>query len=132
MSLVVDASVLVTAILSHDVAAERLRERLRQIASWVAPHHIDLECMSAWRSMFLRGLISRGDFTSATEYLTDAPIRRYATWGLNGRIQELAPSVSIYDGAYVALAEISGLTLLTCDQRLARASGPRCEFEVAC
>ena len=35
-----------------------------------------------------------------------------------------------YDAAYVALAEALEATLLTGDQRLARASGPRCAIEI--
>ena len=37
---------------------------------------------------------------------------------------------TIYDAAYVALAEALQVTLLTGDRRLARATGPQCAIEV--
>jgi predicted nucleic acid-binding protein len=40
----------------------------------------------------------------------------------------LHPTVTAYDAAYVALAELLGVPLLTLDRRLARASGPLCSF----
>ena len=36
----------------------------------------------------------------------------------------------MYDAAYVALAELLDVTLLTSDGKLAKASGPRCPMEV--
>jgi predicted nucleic acid-binding protein len=38
--------------------------------------------------------------------------------------------VTVYDSAYVALAEALSCELLTADQRLAKASGPRCAIRV--
>jgi predicted nucleic acid-binding protein len=38
--------------------------------------------------------------------------------------------VTFYDAAYVALAEVLDVPLLTADERLARAAGPRCTIEV--
>jgi predicted nucleic acid-binding protein len=46
------------------------------------------------------------------------------------RAYELRANVSAYDSAYVALAEALDCPLVTVDERLARASGPRCEFQV--
>jgi predicted nucleic acid-binding protein len=43
---------------------------------------------------------------------------------------ELRDNLTIYDVAYVALAEAIQAPLLTGDRRLARATGPRCSFEV--
>jgi len=39
-------------------------------------------------------------------------------------------TVQIYDAAYVALAELLGIDLLTADARLASAPGIRCAVEV--
>ena len=44
------------------------------------------------------------------------------------RVWELHPSVTPYDAGYVAVAEVLGVPLVTLDRRLARASGPECEF----
>lgn len=45
------------------------------------------------------------------------------------RALALRHNLSGYDAMYVALAEGLGASLLTCDGRIARASGPRCAFE---
>ena len=46
------------------------------------------------------------------------------------RAFELRANVTAYDSAYVALAEELGCDLLTADQRLASATGPRCLIRV--
>ncbi len=43
---------------------------------------------------------------------------------------QLRDNLTIYDAAYVALAEAMSATLLTGDQKLARAPGPQCHIEV--
>ena len=43
---------------------------------------------------------------------------------------ELRENLTVYDSAYVALAEVMAVPLLTADARLAGASGPRCEVEL--
>ncbi len=47
---------------------------------------------------------------------------------LASRVWALHPTVTAYDAAYVALAEELDAPLATLDRRLARASGPTCEF----
>jgi predicted nucleic acid-binding protein len=42
------------------------------------------------------------------------------------RAYELRPNVTSYDATYIALAEVLGCELLTGDERLAKAPGPRC------
>jgi predicted nucleic acid-binding protein len=51
-------------------------------------------------------------------------------FGANGAIWELRDNLTVYDAAYVALAEAMQATLLTGDRRLAAASGPRCPIEI--
>lgn len=49
-----------------------------------------------------------------------APVAERA-WALRG-------AVTYYDAIYVALAELLEAPLVTLDEQLARAPGPRCEF----
>jgi predicted nucleic acid-binding protein len=49
---------------------------------------------------------------------------------LLARCWELRDNLTIYDAAYVALAEALQAPLLTGDRQLARATGPRCAIEV--
>jgi predicted nucleic acid-binding protein len=46
------------------------------------------------------------------------------------RCWELRANLTIYDAAYVALAELLDTTLLTADGRLANAPGRRCSTEL--
>ncbi|WP_123788461.1 type II toxin-antitoxin system VapC family toxin [Phytoactinopolyspora halophila] len=46
------------------------------------------------------------------------------------RCWELRDTLTVYDAAYVALAELLQATVLTADQRMAEAPGPRCGIEV--
>lgn len=57
------------------------------------------------------------------------PIQRAPHRHLLRRCWELCDNITVYDAAYVALAELLGTVLLTADQRLARAPGPLCEIE---
>jgi predicted nucleic acid-binding protein len=52
------------------------------------------------------------------------------TTPLLSRCWELRENLTIYDAAYVALAELLHVDLLTADGRLATAAGPRCGIEV--
>ncbi|HEX5596982.1 MAG TPA: type II toxin-antitoxin system VapC family toxin [Micromonosporaceae bacterium] len=62
--------------------------------------------------------------------LIDLPIERVPHTGLLRRVWELHHSVSPYDGAYVALAELLSVLLVTADVRLSKAPGTRCQVEL--
>ena len=46
------------------------------------------------------------------------------------RIWALRANVTAYDAAYVALAEQLAAPVITCDAKLAAASGTRCTFDL--
>jgi len=46
------------------------------------------------------------------------------------RCWELRDNVTVYDAAYVALAELLDAPLVTADGKLAKAPGIRCDVEV--
>jgi predicted nucleic acid-binding protein len=62
--------------------------------------------------------------------LADLPMRRASHRPLLFRCWELRQTVTVYDAAYVALAEILGIVLVTADGRLSRAPGIRCQVEL--
>lgn len=127
--LVVDASVLVVAVADdgRDGDAARVRLRGEQLS---APELVDLEVASVLRRQVMGGRIDARRATSALADLEALPIDRAPHRPLVERCWELRDTVSVYDAAYVALAEALGATLLTADARLGRASGPRCTIEV--
>jgi predicted nucleic acid-binding protein len=124
--IVVDASVVATALLDDGPDGERVRERLID-QDLFAPELLDLEVASAWRRVSLAGTLSERRATQALSDLADLPLIRSPHKPLIHRIWDLRDNLTSYDAAYVALAEALDCPLLTADERLSRAPGPRCE-----
>jgi predicted nucleic acid-binding protein len=127
--IVVDASVLATALADDGPDGDRGRARLRG-ETLTAPELIDLEIASALRRQVAAGKLEQRRAEFALSDLSTTPVRRERHGRLIARCWELRSNLSIYDAAYVALAEALGVTLLTADARLARAAGIRCPVEV--
>ncbi len=62
--------------------------------------------------------------------LVELPLRRVSHRPLLGRCWELRENLTVYDAAYVALAELLDAVLVTADARLAAAPGIRCRLDV--
>ena len=127
--IVVDASVVVNALIDDGPDGDRARARLRG-ERLAAPHLMDLEVISAWRRLVAGGTAEVGRVDLAMADLADLRVDRMPHRPLLRRCWELRTNLTVYDAAYVALAEVLGVAVLTADTRLARASGPRCSFEV--
>lgn len=106
-----------------------VRHRLRG-ERLAAPSLIDLEVVSVWRGLARGGQVDARRVGQALDDLRNLPLQRVEHTPFLGRCWELRENVTIYDAAYVALAEALQAPLLTGDRRLARASGPRCSIEV--
>lgn len=123
--IVVDASVIVSALGDDGPDGQRCRQRLRG-ESLAAPELIDLEVMSAWRRIFRedeRGKQAVGD-------LRRLRVARAPHASLVERCWELRHNLTPYDAVYVALAERLGVALLTADRRIDEVPGLRCEVEL--
>jgi predicted nucleic acid-binding protein len=127
--IVVDASVIVTGLADDGPDGDRVRERLRA-ERLAAPHLIDLEVTSAWRRLVSAGqlderraLLALGDFGALR-------LERAPHGPLLDRCWQLRQNLTVYDAAYVALAELMDISLLTGDAKLAAAPGIRCDIEV--
>ncbi len=127
--IVVDASVLAVALLDDGPDGEGARGRLRG-EDLAAPALVDLEVASVWRGLARGGHLDPRRASLAFDDLTALPLHRADHAPLLGRCWELRDNLTVYDAAYVALAEALDATLLTGDHRLARATGPRCTIEV--
>ncbi|HEY3952735.1 MAG TPA: type II toxin-antitoxin system VapC family toxin [Streptosporangiaceae bacterium] len=127
--IVVDASVVAVALADdgHDGDLARSRLRGERLA---APELVDLETASVWRRQVREGFMDARRAALALADLAALPLRRASHRPLLSRCWELRENVTAYDASYVALAEVLGVTLLTGDYRLARATGPRCTIEV--
>jgi predicted nucleic acid-binding protein len=127
--IVVDASVLATALVDDRPHGDQARSRLLG-ESLVAPELIDLEVVSAIRSVLRRGLIDGRRAQLALTDLVALDAQRVPHRNLLPRVWELRDNLTPYDAVYVALAELIACTLVTADERLARSPGPRCPIEL--
>ncbi len=127
--LVVDASVLVVALADDAADGDRARERLRA-EDLAAPELVDLEVVSALRKQLASGALDTRRAQLALTDLADLPMQRAAHLPLLARCWELRDNLTVYDAAYVALAEEIEAVLVTGDSRMARAPGLRCQIEL--
>lgn len=127
--IVVDASVLVTAIVDDADSGSQARNRLRA-QSATAPELIDAEVASVLRRHTRSGALSTTRAGAALTDLVEYPLTRVGHRPLLARAWELRANVTVYDALYVALAELLDVVLVTADARLSRAPGVRCETEL--
>ena len=127
--LVVDASVLATALADDGTDGDIARGRLRG-QELAAPELIDLEVVSVLRRQLSVGRLDARRAGLALDDLLELPIRRVSHRALLRRCWQLRDNLSVYDAAYVALAEALVAPLLTADARLAKAPGVGCAIEV--
>lgn len=127
--IVVDAGVLVTGLVDDGSDGDRVRARLGG-ERLVAPHLVDLEVISAWRRLSVSGALDARRAQLARDDLAALRIERVAHAPLLDRCWELRGALTVYDAAYVALAELLDATLLTADRRLAAAPDVACRVEV--
>lgn len=127
---VVDASVAVDALVGRGPQGVSAAGVLADFDHLAAPDIIDVECISAWWGLVRGGLMARTEIDTVVRRLVTAPIDRFPAWPMGERIAELSGTITAYDAAYVALAELLEAPLLTADTRLARSHGRRCEVRI--
>lgn len=121
---VVDASIVVR-LLQNRARDTRLREWFSGLAHLHAPMLIDAEVASAVRGL-LRTSKPTVSITAerAGQMLDDyshLPLVRYPMQPFHPRVLQLRHNFTAYDAFYVALAESLNMTLVTGDQKFARA-----------
>ncbi|MBJ7458929.1 MAG: type II toxin-antitoxin system VapC family toxin [Thermoleophilaceae bacterium] len=126
---VVDASVIVDAFSKVGPKGYRATYVLED-GDLFAPAHVDIEALSGWRRQVSNNHMSQASATRAINALSELRIHRVPHEPLLGRIWELRENVTAQDAAYVAIAELLDAPLVTTDAKLARATGPRCEFQL--
>jgi predicted nucleic acid-binding protein len=93
-----------------------------------APALVTYETANVIRKHELAGQISPDQSAQAHADLLDLAIELWPYDLLAARAWQLRMNLSIYDATYAALAEITDLTLITLDKRLAKAPGTKCRI----
>lgn len=95
-------------------------------ADLVAPQLVSFECANIIRRLELAGLVSADQAAQAHAELVDLDVEHWPYGLLASRVWELRRNLSSYDASYVALAELTGATLVTLDRRIRGAPDLRC------
>lgn len=120
---IVDASVLVGVVTRESDALAVVEAAAADTDDdpFHCPALVEVETLSALRSMERGGLLSRDEADHAVRALDEVRLVLYAFGGpIRHRAWALRHNLSIYDASYVALAEmLDGSVLLTADRGLA-------------
>lgn len=129
--IVIDASVATNMLAYADERGRRTRTVLARDSEWSAPEHWKAEVFSALRGLARGAKITDEQGARAVARLPQLGVEQVSLDALLPRMWQLRAAVSGYDAAYVALAELRDLALVTADARLARAALRYCRVELA-
>ncbi len=90
------------------------------------PFNFGAEVTSAVRRLLFAEAIDARTAEDALDYVRTVRARRYRFERFIDRTWELRDNITVYDAWYVSLSESLGTALVTADQRLVEAPGPRC------
>ena len=123
----IDANAMVTMLVDDHELGSTTRD-LYAAHDLAAPALLGYDVARVLRKLCQRGLVGE---RMADHALRDLKLVRLDTvpYGdIDRRIWELRNNVSPYDAAYVAVAELLDIPLLTFDDRLRSAPGTHCQF----
>ena len=121
--IVVDASALLEMLLQTQRANQLMQRALEPSQRLHAPHLLDVEVTQVLRRLAQRKEITIARAEQALNDLTHLLVERHEHRALLPRVWQLRDSLTAYDAVYVALAELLGAPLLTCDGKIASAPG---------
>jgi predicted nucleic acid-binding protein len=128
--IVLDASAAIEWLLQSPAGVKIDHRIFGRSESLHAPHLLDVEVAQVLRRYVRDKTIAAQRGEEALEDLGDMPLRRYPHDFLIPRVWELRATLTAYDAVYVALAEVLDAPLLSCDTKIASASGHSAEVEV--
>jgi predicted nucleic acid-binding protein len=126
--IVLDASVVVELITNGPLAEALWLDLAGRYDSFIAPHLLDVEVVSALRNLVAGQRIEPHRGAQLLQALVELPAERYSHLPLLGRMWELRHNFTPYDAAYIALAEATGAVLYTCDAKLRKGHRARVEL----
>ncbi|HEY1220480.1 MAG: type II toxin-antitoxin system VapC family toxin [Bryobacteraceae bacterium] len=118
--IVLDASVVVE-LLTNGALADSIRGDLSgRDESFVVPHLIDVEVVSAIRRLVAGQRVGAHRTDQLLAGLAALPAERYPHTPLIGRIWELRHNFTACEATYIALAEAMNAVLYTSDEKLCK------------
>ena len=126
--LVIDTSAVLAALVARDKPSGLIERLAGEDLS--APHLLDVEVLSGLRRLVVSGELSDDRASDARTDFAAMAIIRFAHGRLSDRAWALRHNLSVYDAVYVALAEVLGVPLVTCDRKIGGAPGLRATVEV--
>jgi predicted nucleic acid-binding protein len=121
--IVLDASAVIEWLFQSPAGVKLDRRIFSPSESLHAPHLLDVEVAQVLRRYVHDKTVAAERGQEALEDFGDLPLTRYPHDFLIPRIWELRSTLTAYDAAYVALAEVLDAPLLTCDSKIASAPG---------
>jgi len=118
--IVLDASVVVELLTNGPLADALRRDLAGRDESFIVPHLLDVEVVSALRKLTAGLRIDSHRTGQLLTGLAALPAERYAHTPLLSRIWELRHNFTAYDAVYIALAEATDSVLYTCDANLSK------------
>jgi predicted nucleic acid-binding protein len=117
--IVIEASAMVDAVVGEPANAELLA--VIADSELHAPSLLDYEVASALRGHALAGRIAEQRLADAIDDFSDLAIDRYPLAGMMRSVLGLRGNFTVYDAAYVVLAQTLEAPLVTADGKLAEA-----------
>jgi len=128
--IVLDASAAIEWLLQSPAGIKIEKRLFSPSQSLHAPHLLDVEVAEVLRRYVREKFVAAQRGQEALEDLAALPLNRYPHDFLIPRVWELRGTLTAYDALYVALAELLDAPLLTCDSKVASASGHSASVEV--
>jgi predicted nucleic acid-binding protein len=122
--IVLDTAAAVDYLLEHPTGAF-VAEHVEHAELALAPYLLDAEVIGVLRRDVAVGELDEARAILALAHLAALRIVRFPHQWLMPRVWELRRTVTTSDAFFVALAEESGVPLVTTDRRLARTQGHR-------
>jgi predicted nucleic acid-binding protein len=122
---VADASALVAMLTDGGAEGEWSTNALSGV-ELLAPSVLPFEAANVLRRLELQRAVTRDQSAQAHVDLLDLDIDLWPYDIVAGRAWELRPNLTVYDAAYVAVAELARADLVTLDRRFKRAPRLRC------
>ncbi len=120
--IVLDASAAIGYLTQSAEGSGALSNRIEAMPELHAPELFDIEVLSALRGLERARVMEGHRLEQALAAFTDFRVQRWPHAELRPDIWRRRRRHSIYDAAYVALARLLDLPLVTADARLARAA----------